>query len=170
MIHVYCGDGKGKTTAAVGLAVRHAGCGGRVLFVQFMKCPPTGEIPCLEELPGITVLRNTCHHGFSFAMTEEERASVRQNHDQNLEKARQAVKDGACTLLVLDEAASAYELELLDREALQALVREIGGVELVLTGRNPAPFMLDAADYVTEMKALKHPYSRGISARKGVEY
>ncbi len=170
MIHVYTGDGKGKTTAAVGLAVRHAGAGKTVLFVQFMKCMPTGELAALGQLSGITVLRNACRHGFSFAMTEEERAMVTASHNANLRRAAEAARTGACSLIVLDEVTSAYALDLIDRAAVDALIDGAAETELVLTGRDPAKHMLDAADYVTQMTLVKHPYTRGVHARKGIEY
>ncbi len=170
MIHVYCGDGKGKTTAAVGLTVRHAGSGGRVLFVQFMKCTPTGEVTAMEQLPNITVLRNTVRHGFSFNMSDKERAAVTACHNGNLAVALEAARAHAYSLIVLDEVASAYALSLIDRDAVDRLIGIAGETELVLTGRDPAQSMLDAADYVTEMKLVKHPYTRGVQARKGVEY
>ena len=170
MIHVYTGDGKGKTTAAVGLAVRHAGAGKPVLFVQFMKCTPTGELAALEQLNGVTVLRNACRHGFSFAMTQEERAMVTASHNANLSRAAEAARTGACSLLVLDEVTSAYALGLIDRAAVDALIDSAAETELVLTGREPTEHMLGAADYVTQMTLVKHPYARGVGARKGIEY
>ena len=170
MIHVYCGDGKGKTTAAVGLAVRHAGCGGRVLFVQFLKCMPTGELAAFEKLEGITVLRNSRLHGFSNRMDASEKAMVRAMHDENLQKAAEALKTGEYTMVVLDEICAACQLALVNQDAVNALMDGAGATELVLTGRNPSPYMLEKADYITEMKLIRHPYSKGIGARKGVEY
>lgn len=171
MIHVYCGEGKGKTTAAIGLAVRHAGSGGKVLFVQFMKCSDTGELHAFEKIPQITVLRNLCKHGFSFSMTDEEKAIVTASHNQNLVSAWGAVQSGACTMLVLDEIASAYDLNLINREQVDSLIDRIGTVELILTGRNPSQHMLEKADYITEMKSVRHPYqTNGTKARKGIEF
>ncbi|MEG1523932.1 MAG: cob(I)yrinic acid a,c-diamide adenosyltransferase [Clostridia bacterium] len=170
MIHVYMGDGKGKTTAAIGLAVRHAGSGGRVLFVQFMKCMDTGELHVFDQLEAITVLRNTCRHGFSFAMTDQERMLVTAAHNENLAKASTACRSGRCTLLVLDEIASAYALNLIDRDAVDALVDAADMPELVLTGRDPSAHMLERADYITEMKLIRHPYTIGIQARRGIEF
>lgn len=171
MIHVYTGDGKGKTTAAVGLAVRHAGTGGSVLFVQFLKCTPSGEITAFASIPGVTVLRNDIRHGFTFNMSDADKARVTASHDANLACAVETVRAGGCTMLVLDEITSAYALDLIDRAAVDALLDDLpDAVELVLTGREPSRHMLDAADYVTEMKLIKHPYTRGVQARRGVEF
>ena len=172
MIHLYYGDGKGKTTAAIGLAVRHAGAGGNVLLVQFLKSGETGELKALSQIPEITVLRNEFAHGFAFKMTEAERARVTAAHNANLVQAAEALEQGTCTLLVLDEIAPACELALIDREAVDALIRRAKelGTELVLTGRNPSQQMMAAADYVTQMRCVRHPYQQGTAARKGVEY
>ncbi len=148
LIHIYTGPGKGKTTAAVGLAVRAAGRGIPVVFVQLMKNRPTGEVEVLSRLPGVTVLRGKAGAGFSSAMTPEERAR----------------------LLVLDEVMAALKHGLLDREPLQQLLdQRPEGTELVLTGRDAPEWLLERADYITVMEKRRHPYDRGIAARPGIE-
>ncbi len=166
LIHLYWGEGKGKTTAAMGLALRALGAGKRVVIVQFLKGGPSGEIPLLESL-GVQVFRGKAGTKFSFQMDEGERAANRALQTEHLRRA--LALDG--DLLVLDEACAAWEMDLVDRELLRAAVLEKRpGQELILTGRRPADWMGDAADYSTEMRCCRHPFERGIPAREGVEF
>ena len=169
LIHIYCGDGKGKTTAAMGLSVRAAGCGRKVVFAQFFKDGHSGECCVLEKLPNITFLRPEKTFGFFWTLSEAEKAEARAFYTAHLQRALDLAKDA--DLLVLDEAMSACAHGMIDEEALLAFLRtKPEGLEVVLTGRDPSPAMQDAADYVTEMKKIKHPFDRGIPARKGVEF
>ena len=172
MMHLYTGEGKGKTTAAVGLAVRHLGSGGTLGFVQFLKSTPSGEIAVLESLPRATVLRNREKHGFTIHMSAEQKRRVTASHNENLSKAQEMVRHGSISMLVLDELSAAYALELIDREAVDALIASAkeADIELVITGRDPAPGFVDAADYITEMRPIRHPYEKGVPARRGIEF
>ena len=155
-IHIYCGNGKGKTTAAIGLSIRASGSGMNVLFVQFMKSAETGELNVLTALPRITVLRGK----------EKSLAA----HNLVFREAVLSCRDGRTDLLVLDEAIGAYNRELLDREELLDFLRnKPESVEVVLTGRNPPQELLELADYVSEIQKVKHPFDKGIGARKGIE-
>lgn len=168
--HIYCGEGKGKTTAAIGLCVRAAGSGLRVAFVQFLKSAATGELAPLETL-GVRILRGKDGAVFSFQMTEEQKRASSRIHNANLQTAIGIVHSGAVDLLVLDEAVGACRRGLLDEAELMALVRQKPeALELVLTGRNPPHWMLECANYVSEFRCIKHPYAQGIPARKGIEY
>jgi cob(I)alamin adenosyltransferase len=170
MIHLYCGDGKGKTTAALGLVIRALGSGFRVVFVQFLKNQATGELAMLDGLQGVTVLRGKEGSGFSFSMTEEEKEKTKRLHTENLKSAMALAASGKCDMLVLDEAIGAYARDLVDRTLLEEFVQnKPEQLELVLTGRDPAEWMIDRADYVSEIKKIKHPYDRGIPARTGIE-
>lgn len=170
LVHIYCGDGKGKTTAALGLAVRASGRGLRVLLVQFLKSADTGELNVLQNLPGFKIIRGKDGQKFSFAMSAEERAETRLIHNANLQAALDEVKTGNCDLLILDEAIGALNRDMLDREKLIRFIKDKpAGLELVLTGRNPDPELLELADYVSEMKKVKHPFDQGIGARDGIE-
>ena len=143
LIHIYCGDGKGKTTAAIGLSVRAAGSGMRVLFVQFLKKAETSELNILTNLPQVTVLRPS----------EDE-----------------SWMDTQADLLVLDEAVGAYNREAIDRaKLLDFLKKKPEPLEVVMTGRNPSQELIDLADYVSEIRKIKHPFDRGIRARTGIE-
>lgn len=171
MIHLYHGDGKGKTTAAIGLCVRAWGAGKRVVFLQFMKGNETSELKAFEKLPGLRILRNETDYGFYKNMTGEEKRAVKEMHDRNLEQAFFMVRDGECDTLILDEVTYAYAWELLDRKRLVELL-EFGKkeTEMVLTGRRPDKVFIELADYITNMQCERHPFERGIRARKGVEY
>jgi cob(I)alamin adenosyltransferase len=169
MIHIYCGDGKGKTTAALGLILRHVGAGGKAVLAQFLKSTPTGELAALEKL-GVPVYRNELPHGFFPDMSDEMKAKVRVMHDRTLTEAARLARSNECSLLVLDELSPALSLGLVDREAALALLDDHGNAELVITGRGPDEELLARADYVTEMKLVKHPYEKGAKARKGIEF
>lgn len=169
MIHIYCGDGKGKSTAAIGLICRHVGAGGTAVLAQFMKSTPTGELASLKTL-GVPVYRNDLPHGFFPNMSEEVKRAVRGMHDRTLAKVTQIARASACSLLVLDELSSALSLGLVDREAVLSLLDDHGNAELVVTGRDPEDALLMRADYITEMKLVRHPYEKGVQARKGIEY
>lgn len=170
LIHLYYGDGKGKTTAALGLATRAAGSGMRVVILQFLKKQETGELAVLRRIPGITVLRGKEGAGFSFTMTEEEKIRTREIHDENMTLAKELAEKGDCDLLILDEAIGACARNLLDSRQMEDFLRnKPQQLEVVLTGRNPAQWMLDCADYASEIRKVKHPFDRGIPARSGIE-
>ena len=169
MIHLYHGDGKGKTTAACGLALRAAGHGMRVLLAQFFKDGSSGEILALSCLPNVAVCRPDVHFGRYKTLTEAQRQAVRACYTAYLADIIGAAE--GCDLVVLDEVISAYNYACIDREALLAFLRTQGKLrEIVLTGRDPAPELVELSDYVTQMRKQKHPFDRGISARAGIEY
>lgn len=172
--HLYYGNGKGKTTAALGLALRAAGHGRSVVIVQFLKYRETGELKSLAELPNVTIINNSsksANKKFIFQMSEEEKAEVKARHSEDLKKALELQKNGACDVLVLDEAVEAYQLGVLDAELFESLLfNKPEALELVLTGHEPKAEIIKQADYVTEMLNHKHPYDNGVGARKGIEF
>ncbi len=169
MIELYHGDGKGKTTAACGLALRASGHGMRVLFTQFFKDGSSGEIAALSRLPGVTVRHPGVHYGRYKTLTEPQRREVRACYLEYL--AGILAEAEKFDLIVLDEIVSAYNYNVIDRDALLAFLRTQGPRrEIVLTGRDPAPELLALADYVTEMRKQKHPFDHGVPAREGIEY
>ena len=166
LLHLYYGDGKGKTTAAMGLALRAMGSGKRVVILQFLKGGKSGEVPLLEQL-GAKVYRGKAGQKFVFQMNEAEKEATRQLQNANLTAAMADPAD----MLILDEAGSAWELDMVDKALLQkAVLERPAEQECVLTAHAAPQWMLDAADYVTEMKCCRHPYQKGIAARKGIEY
>lgn len=171
MIHIYCGDGKGKTTASIGLAVRAAGEGLRVLFVQFMKARLTGEIPILASLDNVTVMRAKSSTKFSYEMTEEELSRLAEENRKTLDLVFGMIRSGGYDIMILDEAITAVSTDVIGSDELKSYVDGFPeDKELVLTGRTPDQWMIEAADYVTDMEKIKHPYDRGVEARKGIEY
>lgn len=181
MIHVYVGDGKGKTTAAFGLALRAMGAGWTVRAVQFLKDGRSGEAAMLRDVLGVEVLSNGPGAKFTFAMNDDELVATRRLHDDHLRRAIDgaacdAERGGAGVLVVLDELLDALDAGLVDeglvRRALAwgACADGAHPHEVVLTGRVLPAFVRAAADYVTCMEAWKHPYERGVPARRGVEY
>ena len=169
-IHIYCGDGKGKTTAAIGLTIRCAGRGGQVLFCQFLKSRPTGELNILQILPTITVLRSQGISKFTFQMAPAELAETKQRQEQFFTQIIERCRKEPPHMLVLDEILSACKLHLLsESDILDFLHHKPAMTEIILTGRDPSPALLHTADYVSEICKRKHPYDRGITARLGIE-
>ena len=170
LVHLYCGDGKGKTTAAVGLSVRASGAGKRVLFAQFLKDGSSSELNILRALQNVEVACCEQNFGFFRSMDAQTKATARLAYSALLEDAMRKSTDDV-DLLVLDEAVAACNHGLIEETALlDFLRRRPETLEVVLTGRDPSQRLLDAADYVTEMHKCKHPFDRGIAARRGVEF
>lgn len=166
LIHLYWGDGKGKTTAAMGLALRALGQGFRVTVVQFLKSGTSGELEGLRRL-GATVCSGKVGNHFFSNMSPEERAENRKLYSSFLNDELENPGD----LLILDEACGAWEYDMVDRDLLRrAVENRPAGQEVVLTGRHPADWMFALADYSTEMRCHRHPYEKGVTARKGVEF
>ena len=165
-IHIYCGDGKGKTTAAVGLAARASGSGFRVVFVQFLKGGTTGELASLALLENIRMMRLSRPYGFTWTLSEAETAQLTASQNALFSKATAFCGDGERTLLVLDEVLGA-----LSRTAVIEFLRnKPDALEVVLTGRDPDEELIALADYVSEVRKIKHPMDEGVMAREGIEY
>ncbi|NLG25220.1 MAG: cob(I)yrinic acid a,c-diamide adenosyltransferase [Clostridiales bacterium] len=172
LTHIYTGNGKGKTTAAMGLALRASGCGLRVAIFQFMKKTPSGEVAALALHERVTLCRaGTGCAKFLSDMTDEEKARCLDAQQELFDQACEAACDGAFDMVVLDEALGAMHAGAMDARQLAYLIEHRHrGTELVLTGRGAPQPLIDLADYVTEMRPIKHPYDRGTHARRGVEY
>ncbi|MEL7610075.1 MAG: cob(I)yrinic acid a,c-diamide adenosyltransferase [Bacillota bacterium] len=170
MIHLYYGDGKGKTTAALGLALRAIGCSKRVLIVQFLKNSRTSELNALARMPEARVLRGTAG-GFVHRMTQEEKERTCEIHNRNLKAAIDAAGEASAAIIVLDEGIDAFTLEMLDRDLFIGFLKSAPkDVEIVLTGHSLPDELIGLGDYITHMEKIKHPYDRGVMARKGIEY
>lgn len=167
-LHIYCGDGKGKTTAAMGLALRAAGSGKTVWLVQLLKDGTSAELAALAGVPGVHIIPQTRRFGFIWTLTAEEKAAARDYYSGLLEEAFSQAAEG---LLVVDEALGAVNTGMVDADRLLALLdSRPAELEVALTGRDPVQPLLDRADYVTEMKKVKHPFDLGLPARRGIEY
>lgn len=166
-VQVYTGDGKGKTTAALGLALRASGHGMRTYIGQFMKGQPYGELEALRDHPLITIEQ----YGDVRCIHQEEVTPEHVSQAQRgLERAREVMLSGNFDLVVLDEVNVAIWFGLLTVEEVLALLdRRPKHVEVILTGRRAPQELIERADLVTEMQAVKHYYQQGVVARKGIE-
>ena len=168
-IHIYYGDGKGKTTAAVGLAVRAAGSGLKVLLFQFLKDNSSNERKILEALPGVTCLPGREPVKFVSKMNGDERIEFRHYNNKALDEIIKFC--GPFDMLILDEALCALNLEVLSEEKLISFIQhKPRGLEIVMTGPRLPDNLLEMADYVTEVRKVKHQFDLGRSARKGIEF
>ena len=165
LVHIYEGTGKGKSTAGVGLTIRCAGNGFPVVYSQFLKDGTTGE-----KIPNITVLVEEHHFGFSFLMTPEEKVEAKAAYTALFEKVKAAAVEQNARLLVMDEMLDLCNAELIDTAmVVDFLKNRPEQLEVVMTGRNPKPELVELADYITNMNAVKHPFEKGVPARKGIE-
>lgn len=167
LVQIYTGDGKGKTSAAIGLAVRAAGAGLKVYMQQFIKGRPCSAIAALKKIPNIRV--EQCGRGCFIRKHPSDGDMDCARH--GLESARDAVSRGKYDVIILDEINPAIKCALVKVSEIAELIRsKPRGVELVLTGRDCPASIIRLADLVTEMKELKHPYRSGVGARRGIEY
>ena len=168
MIHVYTGNGKGKTTAALGLALRSLGRGRRVALLQFLKLRETGEVRGLAEFKNCTIQQ----FGRENFITEETADELdRQLAEEGCSRAEEILRDKAADLVILDEINVALHLKLIELERVIDLIAACPPeIELVLTGRDCPQEIISLADYVSEIKEIKHPYRKGIIAREGIEF
>ena len=171
-IHVYCGDGKGKTTAAMGRSVRAMGRGWDVVISQFLKGQGTGELKVLRDLPLCHVVEApTASCKFVFQMNEEEKAACRAQVQQHFRAVVAEVQRTGAKLVVLDEVLDAVDMKMLDDEELAAFLKSRPeDLEVVMTGRAPTPCVEPLCDYITRMTKIRHPYDQGLNARLGVEF
>lgn len=167
-VHVYTGDGKGKTTAAVGLAVRAAGQGLTVKFVQFLKGRDSGELLILRKINEIEVLRVSDFLPFFHQLDDKQKAKMRE--DTVIALTRIKTWLGSADMLILDEAMAALSCGLLKQDEVTDIIDNRGKTEIVLTGRNAPKQIINRAHLVTYMRSVKHYFCKGFCARKGIEY
>lgn len=167
-VHIYCGDGKGKTTCSMGLSIRAAGNGKKVLLHQFLKDNSSSERYVIDKIPNITVVPGKKMDKFTFQMNEEEKALL---HEQNDAMFERLVKEAAAyDMLVLDESVYAMSMGLLTEEkVIDFLKNRPEKLEVVLTGRNPSEALKEQADYISEICKIKHPFDEGLGSRQGIE-
>lgn len=168
LVHIYTGDGKGKTTAAVGLATRALGQGLRVGFFQFLKSGFSGEMFVLSK-SGATFMAPQGSGKFVWEMNDEEKQQCKTQQQGNFDRAVQMQEQ--FDVLVLDEVIGAITTGMLDEaDVLEFVKNKPEAMELVMTGRGASEKLLKLADYITEMRCIKHPYTQNVTARKGIEF
>ncbi len=199
MVHIYCGNGKGKTTAAVGLAIRAAGKNIPVLFAQFLKYGGSGELEIMKNIPRIDIRYVDKAYGFSWQLDEagkkeqiddyakfikeieiwidnmgknEDLIPLIPDKDNSLVVDTEKREDTVELVVVLDEILDAVNCHIIDENILFRLIDKYSRnkVEFILTGRNPSVALSERADYISNIEAVKHPYKNGIKARCGIEY
>ncbi len=169
LVQVFTGDGKGKTTAALGTAIRALGQGQRVYIVFFMKGDyPYGERKILSQLPNVDI---ASFGSLDFVDPANIKPEAREQARLALSAAREAVLSGSYDMVVLDEINVAVAFKLISLDEVIKLIRDKPPqVELILTGRKAAPEIIRRADLVTECLKIKHPYDKGVKSRRGIEY
>lgn len=170
-IQVYMGNGKGKTTAALGQGLRSCGRGLKVYMVQFLKSGDTGELHSVEKLyPLFEIFRFERERGFFWTLSEQEKQELKEDIDKGFKFIKAAVRDNKCDVLIIDELLGVLENKLLNvDDVLEIIKTKPVGMEIIITGRNAPMEIIDAADLVTEMKEIKHYFSSGVPARVGIE-
>ena len=170
-VQVYTGEGKGKTTAALGLALRAVGRDLKVVIFQFLKGTYSGELAAASRLgPNLAIRRFAPNDKHVWQFDEAELQELQKAIAQGFEEARTIAREGSCDLIILDEILGTVSKGFVATEQLCNLIKEKSPqVELIITGRNAPPEILELADLVTEMTAVKHYYQRGVQARDGIE-
>ena len=171
MKHIYYGDAKGKTTAAIGLAVRAAGSKMKVLFVQFLKTEFSGERHILSHTENVTLTFCPLELKFTFDMDDKEKAQAAKIFKGIFDNAVTTALTEKYDMVVLDEVFEAINAHMLsESEVYEFITNAPSSMEIVMTGHNPPQKFMDCADYITEFKKIKHPYDRGITGRIGIEF
>lgn len=181
-IQIYCGDGKGKTTAAIGQCIRAIGNDIPIHYVQFLKDGTSGEINVLYKLPDVEIDYEKKNYGFFGNMTEATKKEAAKAYrgllQRTIEKCKNRLQKPVCAqssntikmILVLDEVIASYNYALIEKEMLVSFLTERpDGLEIIMTGRNPAEELVLLADYVSEIQKKKHPFDKGLPAREGIE-
>ncbi|MDQ2085224.1 cob(I)yrinic acid a,c-diamide adenosyltransferase [Herbivorax sp. ANBcel31] len=172
LIHVYTGDGKGKTTSAIGQGIRAFGRGNKVYMIQFLKSQDTGELLTLKNLePNFKVYRFEKIKGFIYNLTQEEIEELKKQINTAFDFVKNTISNCNCDLLILDEIIGVLSNNLININSIINLLKnKPEKMEIILTGRNAPKEIQDIADYISEIKSIKHPLENGIPARKGIEY
>lgn len=169
-VHIYYGDGKGKTTAAVGLCVRAAGAGLKVLVYQFLKDNTSSECMILKSIPGITLVESEIKAKFTFNMTREEKEENGRCYIKVFQALIKKAVHENYDVLVLDEVLHVlYEHMLPEKMLLDFLEQRPDGLEVVMTGYYPSKALIEHADYVSHIVKEKHPFDQCLKARTGIE-
>ena len=171
LVHIYTGNGKGKTTAAIGQGIRTSGAGYKVLMVQFLKGEDTGELNTIEKLsPNFELARFANMRKFYSQMNDEEKIETKASIKTGIEFIKEQFKSGNYNLIIMDEIMATIYNKIINLDDIISLIKDKPkDMEIIMTGRNAPGELIEIADYVTEMKLVKHPFQKGIYARKGIE-
>lgn len=171
LIQVYTGDGKGKTTAALGQGLRSCGRGLQVCMVQFLKGQDTGELHSVEKLhPLFKIYRFEKERGFFWTLSDQEKMELKEDIDRGFEFIKGVVANKECDILIIDELLGVLSNSLLETDEVVKLLKEKpDSMEIIITGRNASKEIMEVADLVTEMKEIKHYFNSGVHARVGIE-
>ncbi|MCX7842483.1 MAG: cob(I)yrinic acid a,c-diamide adenosyltransferase [Clostridia bacterium] len=172
LIQVYTGEGKGKTTAAVGQGIRALGRGNRVYMVQFLKSGPSGELEIIKRLePDFKLFRFEKQRGFVWTLNEEQREELKGEIRKGFEFIKMVLNNKECDVLIIDEIMGVLSNKFLDvNEVVGVLKNKPESIEIIMTGRNVPEEIAEAADYISDIKCVKHPLQKGIPAREGIEF
>jgi cob(I)alamin adenosyltransferase len=169
-IHIYEGNGKGKSTAAIGLSIRCAGNGGKIIYTQFLKNNKSSELNILKNISNIQVVPSEKEFGFTWNLSGDQKKDAKRICKKLLEQVIDMASNQDCSMLVLDEIIATYNSELINQQdLLEFLKTKPEHLEVVMTGRNPSKELVELADYISEIKKVKHPFDKGIKARVGIE-
>ena len=173
LVQLFVGDGKGKTSLAVGSAIRAVGSGFKVLFFQFLKNGDSGEVSVLKSIPEIDFMENPISNTFVFSGDTKKANVYKDMYSPIIDKIARKTADGSYDMVILDEGVDAYNLGIFPN--LPELMKSKNeGTELILTGHEYKGISIealrDAADYITYLKKEKHPFDNGVYARKGIEF
>lgn len=171
LVQIYTGDGKGKTTAAIGQGIRSAGYGLNVVMVQFLKGGYTGELSTIDKINNFNIFRFEKERDFVWNLSKSEIEELKKEIGTGYEFIKKIVDEGSCDVLIVDEIMGAHYNKFITTDEIIYLIKnKKESMELVLTGRDVPQEVIDLADLVTEMKMIKHPFEKGIAAREGIEY
>jgi len=170
LVHIYHGDGKGKTTCGMGLCVRAAGAGKKVLIYQFLKNSHSSELAVLKNIPGVTVMEGKEDAKFTFCMTDEEKAECKKYYTEKFREICQKVVAGDYDVLYLDEILHVINKGMIEEDDVLAFLdTRPEKLEVIMNGYYPGEKLREAADYISFIQKEKHPFDKGIPARVGIE-
>lgn len=170
MLHIYTGDGKGKTCMAMGQALRCAGWGKKVAIFSFLKPGISGELKVFQKMENVSVYQFEKPHDFYYKLEAEEKGQLQSEILREYEKALQLITDHEVDLIVLDELIDVIDLGLLSKQQAIDLIANHDKIEIVVTGHVDQYQLSQFADYHSVVCMKQHPYQKGITARKGIEY
>lgn len=170
-LQVYTGNGKGKTTAALGLTIRAAGAGMNVVFSQFVKSMNTSELNIINNIDNIKVLRYASSKKFVWDMSEEEKAELKNEMQMQLKDTIRISKEKQCDVVVFDELLGALHGDFIGKQDILDLIENRPeNCEYIITGRAAPDWLIEKADLVSSVDLIKHYMDAGVNARKGIEF